>query len=143
MSARPDVLQLQDEDATKVHVRRVRPQDVTKDAETSEVRLIPTKAFTFDPDLSLHCRTTIENLGSTVAAEYFFPVNGAVIVPTASLVAGGAHLKRTPNNEHPILGPAHRSIFGGSLTPSKTDKANMRDVLMRDMVWVATPSQSN
>ncbi|WP_336502146.1 hypothetical protein [Microbacterium paraoxydans] len=139
MSPQPVIDEFGDGDQSLSYVRRIPPSVVVSNADTGELELIPQKAFVFNPDLSIHQEEIIETLGSTVSDEYEIPDNGAVYVPTVELCSGGAHLKATPHTEEPILGPAHHSIFGGSLTPSKTDKAAMRDVLLAHLQWIARP----
>lgn len=139
MSPQPVIDELDDGDKSRSYVRRVPPSVVASNADTGEIELIPAKAFVFNPDLSIHQEEIIKDLGSTVPDEYEIPTNGAVYVPAIELCDDGAHLKATPHADEPILGPAHHSIFGGSLTPSKTDKAAMRDVLLAHVRWIARP----
>ena len=140
MSPQPVIDELDDGDLSLNYVRRVPSSVVAPNADTGELELIPQKAFVFNPDLSIHQEEIIHRLGSTVPCEYEFPENGAVYVPAAELCDDGAYLKATPHSEESVLGPAHHSIFGGSLTPSKTDKAAMRDVLLAHMRWIALPT---
>lgn len=143
MSPQPVIDDLDDGDQSRSYVRRVPPSVVASNADTGELVLIPAKAFVFNPDLSIHQEEIIEDLGSTVPIEYEFPANGAVYVPAVELCDDGAFLKATPHSEEPVLGPAHHSIYGGSLTPSKTDKAAMRDVLISHVQWIAHPTASS
>lgn len=139
MSPRPNIESLVDADPRSRYVRRVLERCVTTDVDTGDIVLIPQKAFVFDPDLSIHQSEIIEEQESSVELEYAMPPNGAVRVPVDKLIENGAHLKATPHDEEPVLGPAHHSVFGASLTPSKTDKAAMRDILMRHIEWLRMP----
>ncbi|MFG6446468.1 hypothetical protein ACFXQA_14505 [Microbacterium sp. P07] len=103
--------------------------------------MVPHKAFVFNPDLSIHSEGIIIRMGSTVPVEYVMPPNGAIVVPVRALVSGGAHLKHTPHSLEPILGPAHHSLYGATLTPTKADKADMRDALIAQSEWVGDPPQ--
>lgn len=135
-----DVASLADADPAEVHVRKIRPVDVTRDLITSELAIIPATAFAFDDDLSLHREAVIEQHQSTVAVEYAFPTNGAVVVPLAPLIEKGGRAKITPNEDHPILGPAHASVFGPIYPrPSKTERNHFRRILMEHVLWVAKP----
>lgn len=142
MSPRPEIAGLSDGDQSLDYVRRVPSTVVTVNIDTGEIELIPQKAFVFNPDLSVHQEQVVVSMGSSIAAEYRFPEAGAVYVPAKQLCDRGAFLKATPRGDEPILGPAHHSIFGESLTPSKTDKAAMRDLLMAEMEWIAIPEPS-
>lgn len=121
------------------YVRRIRPSDVVANADTGEVEILPQKAFVFDPDLSIHQVAIIEALKSTVAHEYVMPPNGAVVIPAEQMVRDGAHLKHTPHDLEPVLGPAHHSVFGATRTPSKTERSSMRETLVAGSFWIAEP----
>ena len=139
MSPAPVIDGLQNGDESAAYVRRVIPSCLTRNLDDGSVALVPHKCFVFDPDLSIHSEPMIAELGSSVEAEYNAPPNWILNVPVPDLLATGAHLKATPHKDEPVLGPAHHSIFGSSLTPSKTDKANMRDVLMKNISWKSAP----
>ncbi|MFI8593709.1 hypothetical protein ACIGCK_04675 [Microbacterium sp. NPDC078428] len=140
MTERIDIDSLPDADPSLSYARRLLPSCVTRNVDTGETVLIPHKAFVFNPDLSIHQELIVRSLGSTIEREYNVPPNGALYVPVHLLTSTGALLKATPHDDEPVLGPAHHSLFGKSRTPSKTDKAAMRDVLLGASVWMATPS---
>lgn len=136
MSPAPVIDGLDDGDTSATYVRRVLPSCLTKNLDTGVVELLPQKTFRFNPDLSIHSVPMILALESTVEDEYEVPPNWVLSVPISELLETGAFLKSTPHDKEPVLGPAHHSVFGSSLTPSKTDKANMRDILMRNVSWM-------
>lgn len=140
MTPRPDISALPEADPALSYVRRVLPDGLFRNQDTGQLEIIPQKVFVFNPDLSIHQEEIILSLGSTVPVEYVIPPNGALTVPVAKMVSDGAFLRYTPHTEEPILGPAHHSVFGKSLTPSKTDKANMRDVLLEHCTWITLPA---
>tara|TARA_B100000378_G_scaffold145163_2_gene117271 strand:+ start:1364 stop:1792 length:429 start_codon:yes stop_codon:yes gene_type:complete len=142
MSNRPDIDSLPDADPSLTYARRLLSSCVTTNVDTGETELIPHKAFVFNPDLSIHQEQIVEKLGSTIRDEYYVPPNGYLYVPVHLLTSSGAFLKATPHSEEPILGPAHHSLFGASRTPSKTDKASMRDVLIASSVWAEAPKDA-
>lgn len=138
MSPAPVIDGLQNGDESAEYVRRVIPSCLTRNLDDGSWALVPHKTFVFNPDLSIHSVPIIVDLGSTVEAEYIAPPNWILSLPITALLATGAFLKATPHADESVLGPAHHSIFGSSLTPSKTDKANMRDVLMANVSWVGS-----
>ncbi|MEX8058560.1 hypothetical protein [Microbacterium sp. 16-032] len=142
MTARIDIDALPGADADLTYARRVPATCVTENADTGTLELVPVKAFVFNPDLSIHQEEIVHQLGSTIPKEYDVPTNGVLYVPVRLLTNAGALLKYTPHQREPILGPAHHSLFGASRTPSKTDKAAMRDVLVESCVWAAQPDVS-
>ncbi len=138
MSPAPIIDGLVDGDQSASYARRVLLSCLFKNHDTGEVELLPQKTWVFNPDLSIHSVDMVSSLGSSIEAEYESPPNWALRVPVQALLDLGAALKHTPHNMEATLGPAHHSIFGVSRTPSKTDKANMRDVLMANVEWIGS-----
>ncbi|MDR2294670.1 MAG: hypothetical protein LBE05_05650 [Microbacterium sp.] len=128
---------LPDADPTKSYVRRMLRKCITRDLDTGEIVFLPQVAFKFDPDLSIHQKEMIIDAGATLEDAYEMPPNGAVSIPVLELMDTGAHLKHTPVRElGPVLGASHHSIFGRTLTPHKSEKAALRDMLEKSVRWI-------
>lgn len=137
MTPMPVVDNLPDADPEMTYVRRMLPRCVTRDLDTGEIVFLPQIAFKINPDLSIHQTQMIVAAGATLEGAYEMPPNGAVEIPVKALLQTGAYLKYTPKqDEGPVLGASHHSVYGKTLTPHKAEKAAMRDILAEHSRWI-------